>query len=79
MTFLRKTNGALSIRAEKLAGKGTGEIALTYAVRDKAAIEREQTWTTEKMVRRWQWHNAVRTWVLVLGTFVGSLAVALDS
>lgn len=35
LTFLRCTNGTLSIRADKLAGSGGRVIALTYAFNEK--------------------------------------------
>lgn len=82
LTFLRRTNGALSIRSDRLAGPPRGPwkdaMALTYAFDEQRSRRREEEWRTEKLVRRWQWHNGVRTVVLVTGTFVGALAVALD-
>ena len=77
LTFLRRTNGALSIRSDKLAGPGNGAIALTYAFNEQRSRKREKEWDTVDLVRRWQWHNAIRTVVLVLGTFVGAVGVAL--
>lgn len=81
LTFLRRTNGALSIRAKKVAGEGEdpGAMALTYAVRDRGSIERERSWGTGEMVRRWQWHNSVRTGILVVGTVLGAVAVGMDA
>jgi hypothetical protein len=78
LTFLRKTNGALSLRAHKVAGKHRDDpIALTYARGEKGSMERERTWGTGEMVRRWRWHNDVRTGVLLFGTLAGGLGVAL--
>ena len=77
LTFLRCTNGALSRRAEKLAGPGNGAIALTYAFNDKRSIDREKSWSTKDMVMRWKWHNEVRTVILTLGTIAGAWAVGL--
>jgi Domain of unknown function (DUF1772) len=77
LTFLRRTNGALSIRAEKLAGPGNGAIALTYAFNEKRSIDRERTWSTKELVLRWKWHNEVRTAVLILGTMLGAWGMAL--
>jgi hypothetical protein len=79
MTFLRRTNGALAIRAEKLAGPGNGAMALTYAFNEKRSIAREKKLSTIDLVRRWQWHNSIRTVILIVGTIVGALAVGLQS
>jgi hypothetical protein len=78
LTFLRRTNGALSIRSERLAGPGNGALALTYAFDEPRSIEREKKFTTVQLVRRWQWHNNVRTAILVLGTILAAVAVAMD-
>lgn len=79
LTFLRKTNGALSLRAHKVAGKHWDDpIALTYARHETGAMEREKTWKTVDMVERWRWHNDVRTGILLLGTVLGGLAVGLS-
>ncbi|OQU93787.1 hypothetical protein CLAIMM_00257 isoform 2 [Cladophialophora immunda] len=78
LTFLRRTNGALSRKADRLAGPGGGEMALTYAFNEKRSIDRDRKMSTEEAIKRWQWHNYVRTWVLVLGTVAGALAVAMD-
>jgi hypothetical protein len=74
---LRRTNGALSIRAEKLAGPGNGAMALTYACNEKRSIERENSFSTKELVLRWKWHNEVRTIILVAGTIFGALAMGL--
>ncbi|KIW65334.1 hypothetical protein PV04_07603 [Phialophora macrospora] len=81
LTFLRRTNGALSRKANRLAGPGpkNGQImALVYAFNEQRSIERDQRMRTAEAIERWSWHNYVRTWVLVLGTVVGAVAVALD-
>ncbi|OAG45649.1 hypothetical protein AYO21_00285 [Fonsecaea monophora] len=78
LTFLRRTNGALSRKADRLAGPGGGEMALTYAFNEKRSIDRDGKMSTAEAIKRWQWHNYVRTWVLVLGTVAGALAVAMD-
>lgn len=80
LTLLRRTNGALSIRAKKVAGDGEDPtaMALTYARHEKRSIDRERSWSIEELVRRWQWHNSVRTGILVVGTIVGAVAVGLD-
>lgn len=80
LTFLRRTNGALSLRAHKVAGKHRDDpIALTYARADRGAIEREKNWRTKDLVERWSWHNHIRTGILVLGTVLGGLAVGLSN
>ncbi|KAJ9502022.1 hypothetical protein H2202_002086 [Exophiala xenobiotica] len=81
LTFLRRTNGALSRRADRLAGPGNGAMALTYAFNEKRSVERDRDRkfsSTAELVRRWQWHNSVRTGILVVGTLVGAVAVAMD-
>ena len=78
LTFLRRTNGALSIRSEKLAGSGNGAIALTYAFNEKRSIDREKAWSTKELVLRWKWHNEVRTAILTLGTMLGAWGMGID-
>jgi len=78
LTFLRRTNGALSIRSEKLAGPGNGAIALTYAFNEKRSIDREKAWSTKELVLRWKWHNEVRTAILTLGTMLGAWGMGID-
>ncbi|KAI1618362.1 hypothetical protein EDD36DRAFT_29373 [Exophiala viscosa] len=79
LTFLRRTNGALARRAHRLAGPGINVMALTYAFNEKRSVELDAKYSTVELVRRWQWHNSVRTAVLILGTIVGAAAVAMDS
>ncbi len=87
LTFLRRTNGALSIRSRRMLGPLGGNaaaaiqpVALTYASSDAGSIEREKSleWTTRRLIERWWWHNNIRTAVLVVGTLVGAYAVTLD-
>jgi Domain of unknown function (DUF1772) len=78
LTFLRRTNGALSIRSEKLAGQGNGALALTYAFNEKRSIDREKAWSTKELVLRWKWHNEVRTAILTLGTMLGAWGIGID-
>ena len=78
LTFLRRTNGALSIRSEKLAGPGNGALALTYAFNEKRSIDREKAWSTKELVLRWKWHNEVRTAILTLGTMLGAWGMGID-
>ena len=72
-TFLRPTNGALAIRAKKLAGAGEwpDAPALTYALHLESARGLERRESTRGLVKRWKWINEVRTAVLVLGTVLG--------
>ena len=81
LTLLRRTNGALAIRAKKLCGPGPDPraMALTYAFNEERSRKREKEWSTIELVKRWQWHNAVRTWILVVGTVLGGIGVAMDS
>jgi hypothetical protein len=78
LTFLRRTNGALSIRSEKLAGPGNGALALTYAFNEKRSIDREKAWSTKELALRWKWHNEVRTAILTLGTMLGAWGLGID-
>lgn len=78
LTFLRRTNGALSIRSEKLAGPGNGALALTYAFNEKGSIDREKAWSTKELALRWKWHNEVRTAILTLGTMLGAWGMGID-
>ena len=78
LTFLRRTNGALSIRSEKLAGPGNGALALTYAFNEKRSIDREKAWSTKELVLRWKWHNEVRTAILTLGIILGAWGMGID-
>lgn len=79
LTLLRRTNGALSLRAHKLAGRHRDDpIALTYARGDMGAVAMEKDWETKEMIERWRWHNNVRTAILLLGTALGGLGVGLS-
>lgn len=57
-------------------------MCITYASHEKAAIEREakdaRFRDTKELVGRWRWHNDLRTALLILGTVVGAVAVAVD-
>lgn len=84
LTFLRTTNGALSIRAKRLLGdyrKGNEPMCNTYASNESAPAAREKApeWTTRRLILHWKWHNECRAVVLVLGTFVGALATVMGS
>ena len=81
LSVLRRTNGALSRKAHRLAGPGPQEgkiVALTYAFNEERSVERDKAMGTAEAVERWSWHNYVRTWILVLGVVLGSVGVALD-
>lgn len=87
LTALRRTNGALSIRSKRLAGLFTSKpsdepMCITYASTEKGALHREGNDPAYRMskalINRWKWHNDLRTALLIFGTTVGALAVALD-
>ena len=78
LTALRHINGALAIRAEKLAGPGNGAIALTYAFNEKRSRDCEKRHSTRELVMMWKRYNEVRTVILVLGTFLGAWAMSLS-
>lgn len=54
-------------------------MALTYAFDERRSVQREKAMSTVELVRRWQWHNSLRTIVLVVGTVLAAVAVGLDS
>ena len=87
LTFLRRTNGALSIRAKRLAGLGEDPtaIALTYAASERRSLEREGAREfagglqgSRRLVERWSWHNWVRTFVLLAGLAIGAVGLVVD-
>jgi len=78
-TFLRATNGALSIRSEKLAGSWEGPftVPLTYSRNEKGAKGLEKKLSTEELVQRWSDWNTLRSAVLIAGTIAGSVGLAM--
>ena len=86
LTALRRTNGALSIRAKRHMGPynepDNQPLCLTYASREKASVDRERNdpkyKSTKALVNRWRWHNDLRTALLVLGTVVGAIGIVLE-
>jgi hypothetical protein len=78
-TFLRTLNGALSIRHEKLTGRPSKEIAMTYSNKEKRSMALEARQSTTGLLRSWMNYNQVRGVILIAGTIVGSMALALDS
>ena len=87
LTALRRTNGALSIRSNRLAGPFTSSasnepMCITYASHEKGPIQREakdpKYRSAKALISRWKWHNDLRTALLILGTVVGATAVAMD-
>src|SRR3569833_87234 len=84
LTFLRRTNGALSIRSKSVLGPFGGSdgqpIALTYANNDSGSIERERSpaWPSRRLIEHWTWHNNIRSFFLVLGTVVGASDVVMS-
>jgi len=86
LTALRRTNGALSIRAKRYLGPynepNSQPLCITYASREKASIDRElndpKYKSTKALVNRWRWHNDLRTVLLVLGTVVGAVGIMVE-
>ena len=90
LTFLRRTNGALSIRTKRVAGPfdraGASDhgqpLCITYASHERASFARERDdpkyKSSKDLVSRWRWHNDLRTGVLILGAVSGAVAVVLD-
>jgi hypothetical protein len=76
-TTLRSTNGALAIRADKLAGVAPPTIALTYSRREHWSKALEERCGTAELMRRWQRLNSWRSILLVLGTVVGAVGIAV--
>jgi hypothetical protein len=77
-TALRAVNGALAIKSRKLAGPDNGSIALTYSLKENAAMELEGKKSPRELMTMWMNYNAVRSFILVFGTVVGAYALALD-
>lgn len=77
-TLLRSTNGALSLRASKIAGPGPdpNASAITYAIDEPASKEVERTTSTIDLVKRWGRLNAARGYLLAFGTLLGACIVA---
>jgi hypothetical protein len=78
-TFLRAINGALSIRAQKLAGDWEGHftIPLTYSSKEKRSMDLEKRLSTDELVQKWNRLNLIRSLVLIAGTVVGAAGLAI--
>ncbi|KAF2431962.1 hypothetical protein EJ08DRAFT_732721 [Tothia fuscella] len=78
-TALRHINGALSIRTEKLAGPGTTgqHMAMTYSKNEKWSKETEAKYETRELIMLWERYNRYRAWILVVGTIVGGVGLAM--
>jgi len=72
LTVQRALNGALSLRAEKLVGKGWGTQAERYALENTKAKEMEKAVGTEELVETWAKYNAVRAFIGVVGAAMGA-------
>ena len=71
------TEGAGAIEKARAVESGIEKsIALTYAL-DARAVEREKKESTEWLVKRWSFHNIIRTYVLAVGTLIGGCAIAV--
>jgi hypothetical protein len=78
-TFLRSLNGAISIRHEKLTGRPSREIAMTYSNTEERSKNLEARQTTPGLLSMWKKYNQARAVILIAGTVIGSMALALDS
>src|SRR3978361_855585 len=76
-TALRHINGALSIRADKLAGPNN-HIALHYSRNEVASKRAEARYTTEELVTKWKNYNMFRACVLLFGTIIGAYALSIE-
>jgi hypothetical protein len=77
-TALRYINGALAIRADKLAGSGNSSaIALTYSRKERWSIWTEENYSTEELVVKWMRYNQLRALILITGTVIGACGLAL--
>jgi hypothetical protein len=77
-TALRHINGGLSLRSEKLIGSAPKTIALTYSKNEKRSRAAEKKYTTVELVTMWMNYNNIRSLILIAGTVVGALGLALD-
>ena len=77
-TVLRSTNGALSLRAEQLAGAVPPTIALTYSRSEHASVALEKRCSTAELMELWLRINWWRAMVLIAGTVVGVWAIVGD-
>ena len=78
-TLLRSLNGAISIRHEKLTGYPSNEIAMTYSNKEKRSRNLEARQTTTGLLTSWKNYNRFRAVILIVGTVIGAMALALDS
>ncbi|KAF2664465.1 hypothetical protein BT63DRAFT_417828 [Microthyrium microscopicum] len=77
-TALRYINGALSIKADKLAGGSEKQsYVIRYSLADKGTKKLEESCSTKELAIRWKQYNALRCVVLVMGTVVGAYALSL--
>jgi hypothetical protein len=79
-TALRYVNGALAIRADKLAGsQGFSGIALTYSRNEKWSKQTEAKYSTADLVVKWKKYNQARAMILMIGTVIGAWGLALQA
>lgn len=77
-TALRSINGGLSLRSEKLIGSAPKTIALTYSKKEKWSRDMDANYATAELVRMWMNYNSFRAAILIAGTVIGALGLALD-
>jgi Domain of unknown function (DUF1772) len=78
-TALRSTNGALSIRAEKLAGPGNGSVAHSYASSESRSKEVEKKYSTKELLTFWKDMNYYRALILMSGTAIGAYGLVVEA
>jgi len=77
-TALRAVNGALAIKARKLAGPDNDSVALTYSLKEKASITLEGKKSAKELMVMWMNYNEIRSVILLAGTIIGAYALAMD-
>jgi hypothetical protein len=78
-TVLRSTNGALSIRADRLVGPGNGSIALTYSRNESWSKQAEEKYTSKELLATWSNLNCYRALILMVGTAIGAFGLAIEA
>jgi hypothetical protein len=80
-TALRATNGALGIRADKLAGKSavSNSLPLTYSKKEAWTRQVEANYSTTELLEKWRKFNFIRAVILMFGTVIGAYALVYET
>jgi len=79
-TALRQLNGALAIRSEKILGPYTGKFTtpMTYSRNEQRSQQAEKQFSTRDLVAKWKDYNYYRSAILITGTVIGALGIAMN-